>query len=360
MEPEVLVRRDGRLGRITLNRPKAINALTFEMIEAIAAALDAWRNDDQVCAVILEGGGERGFCAGGDVRKLYENRPPNSDFAFRFWRREYQLDHAIATYAKPIVALLTGLVMGGGAGLGIHASHRVVDATTRFAMPETGIGLIPDIGASWFLPRCPGSAGTWLALTGEQIGAGDMLALGLADAAIERGDNGKLVEALARDIEQGCDPRTAVSAALHAHGHPAEPRMTPFREIVDRCFSNDRVELILAALEADDSEWAAKTASTMRAKSPLMQKVALRALGLGRASPDLATCLTREFRIVSHAALGGEFYEGVRAAVIDKDRNPRWQPASLAEVTEALVEPFFSPLADDLTLPGQLQSRTAP
>ena len=350
---DVLISTQGNLGRITLNRPKAINALTLGMVEAIAAALEGWRHDERIRAVILDGAGDRGFCAGGDVRQLYDHRPPQSDFAFRFWRREYLLDHAIATYAKPIVALMSGLVMGGGAGLGINASVRIVDASTRFAMPETGIGLVPDVGASWFLSRCPGETGVWLALTGEVIGAGEMLELGLADAAVKRDQHSALVTDIASALDSHGTAAAAIANALRAHGRPAASRMTPLRTMIARCFCADRIEDILAALETDASDWAIMTAASIRSKSPQMQKVALRALRLGQQSPDLASCLAREFRIVSHAAVGGEFYEGVRAAVIEKDRAPQWQPPTLADVSEAMVESYFAPVLDEFVIPAQ-------
>lgn len=346
---EVQIRVEGPLGRITLDRPKAINALTIGMVRAIAAALARWRDDGAVRAILLDGAGERGFCAGGDIRALYEHRGDTA-FLAGYWREEYVLDHAIATYPKPIVVLMDGLTMGGGAGLGVNASHRVVSETTRFAMPETGIGMTPDVGASWFLARCPDYAGVWMALTGATIGAGDMIALGLADAFCETWDRRRLVAELRPALEETSGPAAAVSRALAAANGVADSPLAPRREDIRRCFAADTVEGVVAALAAADGEWAGKTADAIRAKSPLMQKVALRSLKLGAAAPDLGACLATEFRIVSRIATGHEFYEGVRAAIIDKDRAPRWRPSELAAVDASMVEAFFAPLSHELVL----------
>jgi enoyl-CoA hydratase len=347
---ETCIRAENWVGRITLNRPKSINALTFRMVQEIANALTLWRHDPAVRAVVFDGEGERGFCAGGDIRALYDHRAQPS-FLTRYWREEYILDHAIRTYPKPIVALMNGLTMGGGAGLGVNASHRIVDETTRFGMPETGIGLVPDVGATWFLPRCPGQTGVWLAMTGEAIGAGDMLALGLANAFCERSKHEDFVVALSRELGKDDDPRVAIERALAGFWHSVESPLTPQRETILRCFAAHAVEDILAALDADGDDWALKAAAKVREKSPLMQKVALRALRLGEGATDVAACLATEFRIVSRVAVGHEFFEGVRAAIVDKDRTPRWRPARLEEVTDALVESFFEPLGEELNLP---------
>ena len=350
-EPETLIRREGQLGRITLNRPKAINALTLGMIDAISAALAAWRADDSVRAVVFDGAGERGFCAGGDIRALYDIPPPRTDFAFDYWRREYLLDHLISTYGKPVIALIHGLTMGGGAGIALNAAHRIVDSAARFAVPETGIGLAPDAGATWFLTRREVETAIYLALTGESIGAGDMLALRLADAVIDRDGWTAFLEGLTAALQDGADAASAIASLLKVHSRPSESELAPLRPKFKACFLGETVEAILAALAADGSDWAIRAVAAIRARSPTMQKVALRALREGERRASLAECLTTEFRIVCRAASEGELFEGIRAAVIDKDRQPRWRPARLEEVSDAAVDSYFAPLGQDLAIP---------
>ena len=356
MTEGLVIARQGRVGRITLDRPKALNALTLAMVHGIAAALEDFAGDDGIAAVVLDAAGERAFCAGGDIKSLYEaERGDGNRLARGFWRDEYALDHRIQTFPKPIVVLIGGIVMGGGAGLAINARFRVVDATTRFAMPETGIGLFPDVGASRFLSRMPGESGTYLSLTGESIGAADMLATGLADVFLPRADWEGLVGLLAGLETTGAAAFTEVSAVLSEisapHATVAGPARVAAIDGLDRLFAGDSVGAIVAALQAEGSDWAVATAATLLAKSPTSQKIALRALRQGRDLPDLAAVLTMEFRIVCRIAEGRDFYEGVRAAVIDKDRQPRWQPDRLDAVSEAMIDLYFAPLgADDLGL----------
>jgi enoyl-CoA hydratase len=355
---EVCVRVDGWLGRITLNRPKSINALTLRMVREISRALVLWREDPDIRGVVLDGAGERGFCAGGDVRALYDHRL-QPEFLIGYWREEYILDHAIATYPKPVIAFMDGLTMGGGAGLGVNASHRIVSETTRFAMPETGIGLVPDVGASWFLSRCPDNAGVWLAMTGEAIGAGDMLGLGLADAFHETSRRGTLLAELQGALKGADSFADGASRALASRERPTASVLSPHRDAIRSCFATRSVERVLAALETEGGAWAAGASAAIRSKSPLMQKVAMRAIELGERAPDLANCLATEFRVVNRVAVGHEFFEGARAAVVDKDRAPRWQPPSLDDVGDALVDPFFAPLEDELVVSQSFQERVS-
>jgi enoyl-CoA hydratase len=355
---EICIRVDGWLGRITLNRPKSINALTFGMVQEIARALTLWRADPSIRAVMLDGAGERGFCAGGDVRALYDHRTQPA-FLIRYWREEYILDHAIATYPKPVIAFMDGLTMGGGAGLGVNASHRIVSETTRFAMPETGIGLVPDVGASWFLSRCPDNTGVWLAMTGEAIGAGDMLELGLADAFRETSGRETFLAQLHRALDGAESVADRASLTLARLGRSTGSLLSPHRDAIRRCFAARTVEGVLASLDTEGGAWARGASAAIQSKSPLMQKVAMRAIQLGERAPDLAHCLATEFRIVSRVAVGHEFLEGVRAAVVDKDHRPRWRPSKLDDVGDALVDPFFAPLEDELVIPHCSPERVA-
>jgi enoyl-CoA hydratase len=347
---EIFIRVDGSLGRVTLNRPKSINALTLGMIREISRALTAWRDEPCVRAVVLDGAGERGFCAGGDIRALYDHRAQPA-FLIGYWREEYILDHTIATYPKPVIVFMDGLTMGGGAGLGVNASHRIVSETTRFAMPETGIGLVPDVGATWFLSRCPDNTGLWLAMTGETIGAGDMLALGLADSFHAASGRETFLAELQRDLEEAKSGADGASSALARLGKSTRSVLSTHRDSIRRCFSARTVEGVLAALNSEGGAWARGASDAIQSKSPLMQKVAMRAILLGERAHTLAHCLATEFRIVSRVAVGHEFFEGARAAVVDKDRAPRWRPSDLDDVSDALIDPFFAPVDHELVMP---------
>jgi len=303
----------GGVATVTLNRPAALNALTLGMIEGLAAWLDAWERDARVRLVVLRGAGEKAFCAGGDVRAMHENR--GSEANARFMAIEYALDHRIHTYPKPVVALIDGIVMGGGMGLAQGARLRIVGSRTRMAMPETAIGLFPDVGGSYFLSRVPGHVGNYLGLAGPTIGAADALYCGLADQYV------------------GAEPLV-----------PGEvERMRP---AIDRHFAHASVEAILASLRAEEApanrEWAARTVGALERASPTMLKVTLEQLRRG-ASMTLAECFRMELNLVHACFEQGDFAEGVRAAIVDKDKSPRWNPASLAEVDAAAVQRFFAP-----------------
>jgi enoyl-CoA hydratase len=340
--------RRGAAGVVTLSRPQALNAVTHEMVRALRAALDDWAADPAVTRVIIQSADQRAFSVGGDIRALTDlGKAGRIEDAVQFWRDEYPLNACIKGYRKPYVALIDGLVMGGGAGLGVHGSHRVAGDRFQFAMPEVGIGFFPDIGATWFLPRMPGELGTYCGLTGERFNAADACAAGIATHRVPSARFPALLEALYGSV--------SVDAVLAAFAEPAgEGPIMARRATVDRLFAGDRVEDILRALDNDagpDADWAHATAATIRAKSPLSLKLALAQVRRGGAW-DFATCMQMEFRIVSRVIRGHDFYEGVRAVIIDRDNKPRWQPASLEAVSGAEVERHFASLGGDcLVLP---------
>jgi enoyl-CoA hydratase len=335
---DVVIRREGRAGRITLNRPKALNALTYGMVQRIWEALLAWRQDPAVELVVLDGAGERGLCAGGDVVSLYQSRGEGSRLARTFWRDEYRLNALIGRYPKPYVAFMDGIVMGGGIGLSAHGRHRLVTERSQLAMPETGIGLIPDVGGTWLLSRAPGETGAYLGLTGEIMQAADALYAGFADALVPVAQWNALIERL-------CDPRGGgVAAAIATFATKADiSELARRRRDIDAAFSGRTVEAILAALETG-GDWARERASLLRTKSPKSMKLTLAGIRRARALPSLEEALKIEYRLTCRLFEDGEFLEGVRALLVDKDRRPKWRPDRLELVTEAIVEAFFAPL----------------
>ena len=340
-EPQTLIDRTGALGRIRLNRPKALNSLTLPMIRDIDRALDAFEADPKVTAVLLTGEGERGLCAGGDIRMIYEGGKAGSPEPVDFWREEYRLNARLNRLQKPFVAFMDGIVMGGGVGVSVYASHRIVTERTRFAMPETGIGFFPDVGASWFLTRGKNELGTYAGLTGEPLAAADAIAFGLADSYVPSERLPELAEALSRQPD--------VSATIAAFAQTPPPASVAAQQpLIDRLFAFDTIEGILKALAQDGSAFAEKTLGVLRTKSPLSLKVTLRLFRLGRQAPSLEACLEREFAATAAVLRSHDFYEGVRAAVIDKDRNPQWRPARLDDVTAEHVAAFFEPSAKPL------------
>ncbi len=317
---------DGGIAWAILNRPKALNALNQAMIECLADWLAAAETDNNISALGIRAAGGTAFSAGGDVRALFAARNRGDQAALdRFYWQEYRLNRAIHRCLKPYIAVIDGLVMGGGAGVSINGSHRLVGAGARFAMPETGIGFFPDVGASWFLSRCPGQIGLYLGLTGSRLGAADMLYAGIATHFLAAGSHVPQFNRVAKL------PREAGAA------HLAELRST-----IDRCFAGDSVESILSALEGEGTNWARDTAASLRQKSPTALKVAFRQLRQA-AILDFDAAMLVEYRLARHFMAGHDFFEGVRAAVIDKDRQPKWQPASLAEVDSGLVDSYFAP-----------------
>jgi enoyl-CoA hydratase len=350
-ESDILFERRGAAGLVTLNRPQALNAVTHGMVLALRAQLDAWGNEPAVTRVVITAAGERAFSAGGDIRALYDlGKAGKHEEALQFWRDEYPLNAAIKNFRKPYVALIDGIAMGGGVGVSVHGSHRVAGDRYAFAMPEVGIGFFPDVGATWFLPRMPGELGAYCALTGERFGVADAVAAGIATHRIPSARFGAMLDGLTGTV--------SVDALLSAFSEPAgEGPIIARRRAIDRLFAGGRVEDILAALDNEassssaDAEWAGKTANTIRTKSPLSLKLALAQVRRGR-DWDFATCMRAEFRVVSRIIEAHDFYEGVRAVIVDKDNKPRWQPAMLAEVSLAQVERHFAPLdGDELALP---------
>jgi enoyl-CoA hydratase len=348
-EPEILFERRGTAGLVILNRPQALNAVTHAMVRALAHQLAAWESDGAVTRVVVVANGTRAFSAGGDLRALYElGRAGRHDEMLGFFREEYSLNARIKRYRKPYVALIDGIVMGGGVGISVHGSQRVAGDRFVFAMPEVGIGFFPDVGATWFLPRLPGELGTFCALTGERLAAADGTAAGIATHRVRSERFPELIEGL-------CGA-ASVDALLGAFAVPAgEGPMQTRQAAIDRLFRGERIEDILVALDSaavangTDAAFVAETAALMRTKSPTSLKIALAQMRLG-ASLDFAACMRTEFRIVSRVVRGHDFYEGIRAVIVDKDQAPRWQPPDVAAVSAAEVERHFAPLPSELGL----------
>jgi enoyl-CoA hydratase len=343
-EPDVFVEQRGRAGLITLNRPKALNALTLDMVRAISSALDAFEKDDKVARVVVAGVGGRAFCAGGDIRLLYEQGKAGDHAAqLAFWREEYVLNRRIKRYKKPYIALIDGVVMGGGVGLSAHGSHVVVGDNYKFAMPEVGIGFFPDVGATYVLPRLPGLVGRYFALTGERAGPGDAVAFDLARHYIPSAQFSAFASALEED--------RPLDAILASHRAPAPPSpLSEERETIDRCFASESLTETLDALAAasEASALARAAQSAMLAKSPTSQAIALRQMQIG-AALTFEEALRTEFRIVSRICRGVDFYEGVRAVIVDKTNQPQWRPSAHAAIAAETIDAYFAPLgADDL------------
>ena len=337
-EAEVITRVENRVGRITLNRPKALHALNLGMCEAMTGAMLAWRDDPAVTSVLVDHAGERGFCAGGDIRMIAESGASDASEARAFFLAEYRLNHLMFEYPKPITAIVDGIVMGGGVGISEPAGVRVATERTTYAMPETGIGLFPDVGGGWFLPRLPGETGTWLALTGARLKAADTVALGIHTHFV----TSEGVEALKADL-LAKGPESVVD---HAGEGGAAP-LTEHRGAIDRLFAFDTVEDIFAALEADGSDWAPAQLATLKTKSPQSLKVTLRQLRAGRAMSTFAEVMAMEYRLGGRVVRTHDFQEGVRAVIVDKDNAPKWSPAALEGVTDADLDALFAPLPAD-------------
>jgi enoyl-CoA hydratase len=345
---DILLERRGAAGLVTLNRPHALNAVSLAMVRALTRQLAEWEADPAVTRVIVTSNDTRAFSAGGDLRALYDlGRAGRYDEALGYFREEYALNARIKRYCKPYVALIDGIVMGGGVGISVHGSRRVAGDKFRLAMPEVSIGFFPDVGATWFLPRLPGRLGTYCALTGERLGAADAVAAGVATHRVASAQFPDLIEALC-----GADP---VDASLAAYAQPAADGSVARRRAIDTLFKGNGVEDILAALDAEgagsgaDAAFASATAALIRTKSPTSLKIALAQMQRG-SELDFAECMRTEFRIVSRVVHGHDFYEGVRAVIIDKDQAPRWRPSRLAAVSAEDVERHFAPLASELEL----------
>ncbi|MGC2199054.1 MAG: enoyl-CoA hydratase/isomerase family protein [Stellaceae bacterium] len=352
---EILFGRRGGLATLTINRPQALNALTLENYRRIDPALRAWAADPSVHTVVVRGAGDRAFCAGGDVRAVYEagrGVGSNPDLPAVFFREEYELIRRIHHLPKPYIAIIDGITMGGGAGISVNGTYRIATERTLFAMPETGIGLFPDVGATRFLNRCPGQVGRYLGLTGARLGARDTFYCGFATHAIDRGQIEALLEDLARAPWRADNEQALTEACLNRFVvKPAAAPLAELQSAIDRCFAADSVEAILDALAAEaegsgaDAKWAEETHAALLTKSPTSLKVTLRQLTIG-GDYDLDEALALEYRLTQHVVAAHDFYEGVRAMLIDRDRKPQWRPATLAEVSDNMVEAYFAPLGD--------------
>jgi enoyl-CoA hydratase len=346
VEPDLIVRREGAAGVLRLNRPKALNALTLDMTRDIARALDEFEADPAIGLVLIEGAGERGLCAGGDIRGLYESARVRGDLGKIFWREEYILNARIATYPKPYVAYMDGFVMGGGVGLAAHASHRIVTEKTRMAMPEVGLGFFPDVGGTWLLSRAPGEIGTYLGLTGLPANGADAVYAGLADVLIESRNWPALREALI-GLPSVVTSDVVMAAIKHFQASDEEGALASRRPAIDQAFGKGSVEDIVAALERDGSEFARTTLAALRDKSPRGLKVTLKLLRLARAATSLEECLVREYRAALEVFASNDFVEGVRAAIIDKDRQPKWQPPRIEDVSPEMIARYLAPIGQD-------------
>ncbi|MGE3991513.1 enoyl-CoA hydratase/isomerase family protein [Pseudorhodoplanes sp.] len=342
---DILFERRGGAGIVILNRPKALNAITHAMVRALAAKLHEWADDDAVTRVIVTANGERAFCAGGDIRALYDLiTAGRQQEALSFFREEYTLNAAIKRYPKPYVSLIDGIVMGGGVGISIHGSHRVAGEKYAFAMPEVSIGFFPDVGATYALPRLAGEIGTYLALTGERLKAADAVLAGAATHHVKSHRFADLTDALC-----GSDPVNAVLADFMESAGPGE--VMPRRRMIDRTFSQASVEAILGALRTesqkvtDQAEWSARTLQTIAGKSPTSLVLALAQMRYGR-TRSFEACMAAEFRIVSRIVYGCDMMEGVRAVIVTKDNAPRWSPPDLASVPGDLIDRHFAALPD--------------
>jgi enoyl-CoA hydratase len=337
-DAEVLTRIEGGVGRLTLNRPAALHALTLGMCELMISALLAWRDDPVVEAVVIDHAGERGFCAGGDIRMLAESGAEDGAAAREFFFAEYRLNDLLFNYPKPVVAVMDGVTMGGGVGLSMPAKFRVATERTTFAMPETGIGLFPDVGGGWFLPRLRDHAGLWLALTGARIKAADCFALEIATHIVQSAKVAELKAALVATPHRIAE----VLAGFEVDAGPAP--ISDHLVDIDRLFGGPTVEAIAAALKADGTDWAAAQLATLATKSPQTMKVAFRQLALGAELTLFADNMVMEYRIGARVVRKHDFIEGVRAVIVDKDNAPRWNPATLEDVTEAELDAIFAPL----------------
>ena len=350
VEGDLIARKEGSLGVIRLNRPKAINAVTLEMFRDVDKALDQFEADPAVAVILLEGAGERGLCAGGDIRALWDSLKAKGDLGKILWREEYLLNARIKKFPKPYVSFMDGIVMGGGVGLSAHSRHRVVTERTKLAMPEVGLGFFPDVGGTWLLSRSPGEMGTYFGLTGQTMNGPDAVYARFADAVVPSANLAELRDALT-SIRAGTRPADIKSLIEdYATGQTCGSVAT-LQSKIDGWFAHDRMEDIVAALQRDGSELALSTLKTLNEKSPRGMVVTLRLLRLARASASLEECLVREYRAALEVFASDDFREGVRAAVIDKDRNPKWSPPGIEDITPEMVAPYFAELgADELRL----------
>jgi enoyl-CoA hydratase len=338
MTDDVLIGREGGIGRLRLNRPKAIHALNEAMCVGMTAALIEWRDDDGVQAVMIDHAEGRGFCAGGDIRMIAESAAADGVAARQFFRTEYRLNHLLFTYAKPVIAFMDGITMGGGVGIAQPARYRIATERTVYAMPETGIGLFPDVGGGWYLSRLPGRSGRYLAITGARIDGADACALGLATHFIP----GERLEEAKAVLIAGGEPIETVLARFAVP--PPESRLAALLPAIDRLFASDRLEEIIAALRAEGSEWSQAQLALMETKSPQTMKVTLRQLAEASRLDRFADNMAMEYGLAARVIERPDFIEGVRALIVDKDNRPRWNPARVEDVSDALIDAIFAPL----------------
>ncbi|WP_174297266.1 enoyl-CoA hydratase/isomerase family protein [Sphingomonas bacterium] len=338
----VLTLVEGATARLRLDRPRQLHALDLAMCEAMLAALDGWRTDPAVAAVMIDHAEGRGFCAGGDIRMLADSGAADGSAARAFFAAEYRLNHRLFTFAKPTIAFMDGVTMGGGVGLALPCRYRVATPNTRFAMPETAIGLFPDVGGGWYLSRLPGRIGQYLALTGARLDGADCLALGLATHYLA-GDRiaGAKQALVGRPASEIADILGEMSEA------PGPSAVLANRDAIARLFASDRLEDVFAALEAEDGDFARETLAILRTRSPLSMKVGLKLLLDGHAMPTFEDEMRQEYAVATRVVQRADFTEGVRAVIVDKDNAPRWHPATPAEVSDHLIDQIFAPLAED-------------
>ena len=337
MTEDVIVTREGAVGRLRLNRPKAIHALTTAMCDAMSQALLDWREDPQVQVVVIDHAEGRGFCAGGDVVMLARSGSEDASQAREFFFAEYRLNHLLFTYPKPTIALMDGITMGGGVGISLPCTHRIATENTRLAMPETGIGLFPDVGGGWYLSRLPGRVGQFMALTGARLDGAECHYLGLATNYVQQASLPDLVDRIV------AAPARIGGALGSASATPPDAKIAANLAPITRTFAADTLEEIEAALEADGSEWAKAELATIRVKSPLSCKVSLRLLAEGASRSSFAEEMRAEYALAANIVRTHDFHEGVRALLIDKDNQPQWDPPTPEEVTPAMVDELFAP-----------------
>lgn len=342
---DILFAVDRGIATVRLNRPKALNALNFEMTRLLDAKLKAWAADSSVKALFIAGEGGRAFCAGGDIRALHDGGKAGESYPYDFYHDEYIMNARIKRFPKPYIAFMDGIVMGGGVGMSVHGTHRIATENTLLAMPETGIGLFPDVGGSHFLSRCPGGIGQYLALTGNRIKSGDTMYAGITDVCVKADSRGAILEALQAADWSGDANEVATRTLARFSVDPGLATLPPVRETIDRVFGGQSVEAILTAFDNDGSEFAQQTASTIRQKSPTSLKLTFRQIREG-ATRSMDECMRMEWRMANRVIKGHDFYEGVRAVIIDKDQAPKWNPSTLAGVSDADIDAYFAPLPD--------------
>jgi enoyl-CoA hydratase len=340
MSEHIVFTREGQIGLIRLNRPQALNALDLKMIQAMQQQLLIWEKDPTVHAVVIQGEGEKAFCAGGDIRWLYQAGLDKDPQQMQFFSHEYRLNHAIYRFSKPYIALMNGITMGGGVGISLHGSYPIATERFVFAMPETGIGFFPDIGASYLLARCPGSTGVYLGLTGNQLSAQDAQTLGLVKEIISSDNIQSFLHELVR-MDLSTHPHAQIQACLNEFALPRNHAdIINQQGAMDDCFSYATMEEIFSALKLKGNEWAMATLNNLQSKSPLSLKVTLAQIQMAKIQ-TMAECLAMDYCLVSKFMRGHDFYEGVRALLVDKDKSPQWRPSDLNHVTDALVAEYF-------------------